>query len=71
MGIKERTTERKKQIVAHRAKDFEDAKRWDLEFWQKKTPQERLSALIAIRRDVEMVEKGRNKEKSAKVKKKG
>jgi hypothetical protein len=47
-------------MVVHRATSFEDAERWDLEFWQSRTPEERLSALVAIRRDVELVEEGRN-----------
>lgn len=46
-------------MVAHVATSFEDAERWDLEYWQAKTPEERLSALVAIRRDVEAVEAGR------------
>lgn len=47
-------------MVGHRATSWEDAERWDLEFWQSMTPEERLSALVAIRRDVELVEAGRN-----------
>ncbi|MFP3942128.1 MAG: hypothetical protein ACLF0P_17675 [Thermoanaerobaculia bacterium] len=47
-------------MVGHRATSFEDAERWDLEFWQSVTPEERLSALVAIRRDVELVERGRD-----------
>ena len=43
-------------METHRATSFEDAERWDLEFWQRRTPSERLSALVAIRRDVELVE---------------
>lgn len=46
-------------MVGHRATSFADAERWDLEFWQSLTPEERLSALVAIRRDVELVEAGR------------
>lgn len=42
-------------MVGHVAKSFEDADRWDLEFWQSVTPEERLSALVAIRRDVELI----------------
>jgi len=42
-------------MVAHRASSFDDAEAWDLEFWQSRTPEERLSALVAIRREVEMV----------------
>ena len=46
-------------MVAHRATSFEDAEAWDLEFWQERTPEERLSALVAIRRDVELVQAAR------------
>jgi hypothetical protein len=55
MGIKERSRIRKRRIVANLAADFEDAERWDLDFWQSQTPEERLSALIALRKDVEKV----------------
>lgn len=55
MTREERSRERRRRIVAHRASSFADAERWDLEFWQSKTPEERLSALVAIRRDVEKV----------------
>lgn len=60
MSIEERSRERRRRMVGHRATSFEDAERWDLEFWQSVTPEERLSALVAIRRDVELVEAGRN-----------
>jgi hypothetical protein len=40
---------------------FEAAEAWDLDFWQERTPEERLSALVAIRRDVEVVEAARGK----------
>ena len=46
-------------MVAHRAVSFEDAEAWDLDFWQSMTPEERLSAFVAIRRDVEVVEAAR------------
>lgn len=54
--------ERQRRMVGHRARSFEDAERWDLDFWQSVTPEERLSALVAIRRDVELVEAGRNRD---------
>jgi len=60
MGLAERSEERRKRMVGHRARNFEDAERWDLEFWQKQTPQMRLEAYRAILRDVEKV-KGRRK----------
>ena len=59
MGIKERSAARRKRIVAHRATDFKDAENWDLDFWQSQTPEQRLSALVAIRRDVIKVEQAR------------
>jgi hypothetical protein len=62
MSIEERTAARRRRIVAHVASDFEDAERWDLEFWQQLTPQERLSALVAIRRDVDKVGRGRGRD---------
>jgi hypothetical protein len=52
MGIKQRSLERRKRIVANRATNFKDAEEWDLDFWQSQTPEERLSALVAIRKDV-------------------
>jgi hypothetical protein len=51
MGIKERALKHCKKIVAHRATSFKDAEEWDLNFWQNQSPEERLSALMAIRRD--------------------
>lgn len=61
-SIEERSKERRRRMVAHRAQSFEEAERWDLEFWQSVSPEERLSALVAIRRDVEMVEAGKVRE---------
>ena len=60
MTLQERSAERRSRIVANRARSWEEAERWDLEFWQSMTPEERLSALVAIRRDVELVEAGRD-----------
>ena len=59
MSIEERSRERRRRIVAHRATSFRDAEMWDLRFWQSCTPEERLSALVAIRRDVALVEAAR------------
>lgn len=56
---KQRAKERRNHIVTHLAENFEDAEQWDLEYWQSKTPQERLSALVDIRNDVEAVEQAR------------
>jgi len=46
-------------MVAHRAANFEEAEQWDLDFWQKQTPQQRLSALVAIRKDISKVKRGK------------
>ncbi len=59
MGIKERSQERRGRIVSHIAHGHEEAEQWDLEYWQSRTPQERLSAFAAIREDVEKAQAGR------------
>ena len=59
VGIRERAAKRKARIVAHRAESFQEAEAWDLAFWQSQTPQQRLSALVAIRNDVDKVQKAR------------
>jgi len=43
-------------METHRTQSFVDAEAWDLDFWQRRTPDERLSALVAIHRDVAAVE---------------
>lgn len=59
MDLEERSRNRRACIEVHRATSFEDAEAWDLDFWQRRTREERLSALVAIRREVEMVEASR------------
>ena len=61
MGIKERADDRKKRIVANMARNFKDAENWDLYFWQDLSPEQRLSALVAIRKDIEKVVKARSR----------
>jgi len=51
---------RRERLVAHRASSHADAEVWDLDFWQSQSPEDRLSALVAIRRDVEAVDAVRN-----------
>jgi len=60
MGFRERAEQRKKRIVGHVAHSHEEAEQWDLEFWQSQSPQDRLSALVAIHEDIEKV-KGRRR----------
>jgi len=59
MSLEERSALRRSRLKSHRAKDFADAERWDLQFWQEQSPEERLSALVAIHKDVEAVEAAR------------
>jgi hypothetical protein len=61
----ERRRERRARIVAHRATSYADAEAWDLDFWQRQTPQARLSALVAIRRDVELARAARESSRKA------
>ena len=55
MALEDRSKARRERMVVHRAKSHEDAERWDLEYWQSKTPAERLAALSAIHRDIAKV----------------
>ncbi len=59
MDLEERSALRRRRMKTHRAKDFADAERWDLQFWQEQSPEDRLSALVAIREDVRKVEAAR------------
>ena len=61
MSLESRSSLRRKKIVAHRAKNFVEAERWDLEFWQQQSPAMRLSALVAIRKDIMKVTESRMK----------
>ncbi len=49
---KRRGRARRGRITGHTAFTWADAEQWDLEFWQRQTPQARLSALVALRNDV-------------------
>lgn len=59
MGLKERSAARRSRMVANRAASFEEAEAWDLDFWQSQSPEERLAAFLAIRRDVDKVTESR------------
>ncbi|MCD4653315.1 hypothetical protein K8T06_05215 [bacterium] len=54
-GLSKRSELRRLRIKTHRATNYKDADLWDLQFWQEQSPEDRLSALVAIRRDVEKV----------------
>ena len=66
-GIKKRSALRRKRMVANFAAGFREAEKWDLDFWQRRTPEERLSALVAIRRDVFKVRQARLRTDSTKT----
>lgn len=53
-SAEERAASRRARIVVNRARSFAEAEQWDLDFWQTRTPEERLSAFVALRRDVEL-----------------
>ena len=59
--LAERSRLRRMRIKAHRSHGFDEADRWDLEFWQKQSPEDRLSALVAIHRDVAKVNAAKQK----------
>jgi hypothetical protein len=42
-------------METHRTRSLVDAEAWDLDYWQRRSPEERLSALVAIHRDVALV----------------
>lgn len=57
--LEERSRLRRDRLVVHRASNHADAEAWDLDFWQSQSPEDRLSALVALRRDLELVTDGR------------
>jgi len=57
--LQERSRKRRKIMETHRTTSQDDAEEWDLDYWQRRTPEERLSALVAIHRDVALVEAAR------------
>ncbi len=59
-AIRVRSARRAKVMITHQAGSYEDAEAWDLAFWQSKSPAERLQAYMAIREDVEKVERARD-----------
>ena len=59
MGMAERAVLRRQRIKTNRARNFAEADLWDLQFWLEQSPEDRLSALVAIRKDVEKVENSR------------
>ena len=61
MSLEERSRIRRMRMEGHRSHSFAEADQWDLEFWQRQTPDERLAALVAIHRDIANVKVGRSR----------
>ena len=59
--LEERSAKRRERLVANRAMSFEEAEAWDLDFWQQAGPEARLSALVALREDFELIEAARSR----------
>jgi hypothetical protein len=53
--LSERSAERRRRMTVHIAADWHDADDWDLEYWQRQGPEARLSALVALRNDLDAV----------------
>jgi len=58
--LEERSRKRREAMETHRTRSPADAEAWDLDFWQRRSPEERLSALVAIHRDVAHVAAARD-----------
>ena len=54
-SIAERSRARRNRIVGHRARSHQNAEDWDLDYWQSQGSEARLSALVALRNEVEIV----------------
>lgn len=62
MSLEERSLRRREIIESHRAASVEDAEAWDLDYWQRRTPEERLSVLVAMHREVAVIEAARDQQ---------
>lgn len=60
-GLSERARARRERMVGHLSHSFKEAEGWDLDFWQSVGPEERLSALVALRHDLLKVEEARGR----------
>ncbi|MFH1530193.1 MAG: hypothetical protein ABIK09_05585 [Pseudomonadota bacterium] len=49
--MERRRKERVRRIVTNIAWSYEEARAWDLGFWQARTPEERINALEELRAD--------------------
>ena len=59
-GLRNRSRERKKRLVAHRSANFAEAEQWDLEYWQSLSAGSRIAALESMRREWEEIRRVRD-----------
>jgi hypothetical protein len=57
--LERRSRRRRQTFEVHSARSVGEAEAWDLDYWQRRTADERLSALVAIHREVALIEAGR------------
>lgn len=57
--IAERSRARRDRMVGQRARSFQEADDWDLDYWQSQGAEARLSALVALRKEVDIVGRAR------------
>ncbi len=50
---------RLKKIVVHIAHSWEEGEKWDIEYWQKFSPQQRISAVESLRKELEAIRNAR------------
>jgi len=48
-----------RKVIAHVARSWEEAEKWDIEYWQKFSPQKRISAVESLRREWEAIKNAR------------
>ncbi len=58
-AISKRSLARRARMVGNRAHSFQEADDWDLDYWQAQGAKARLSALVALRKEVEIVERAK------------
>lgn len=61
-ALNARSTARRRRMIVNRARNWQEAETWDLDFWQSCTPEERLSAYFALREDVRKAQKAAGRE---------
>ncbi len=60
--LEQRSRRRRQTLEVHVARSADEAEAWDLDYWQRRTADERLSALAAIHREIALIEAGRSRD---------